>query len=147
MAQQLVVALTTGSAVKTVINENFTELYGSLTEVDGSASGALTVANCKNTRINNYGQTTENVALTLPTAEAGLRFSAVIGTTQAGNTWKLTADTNDKIYLDGIAGTDNQSVIVTPAISNSLDMYTFQTGAASWDWIATTVTGTWTAGV
>lgn len=114
--------------------------------VDGSVSGALSVADVTNTLITNYGQGAADVALTLPTAAAGMSFVAVVGTVQAGNTWKFTADTNDKIYLDGTGGTDNQSAIVTPAVGDCITLFTFQTGEGAYDWIAKTVSGTWTAG-
>ena len=117
-----------------------------VSHVDGSSSGSLSAANVSGTVITNYGQAASDVALALPTAASGYSFVGVVGTTQAGNTWKFTADTSDKIYLDGVAGTDNQSVIVTPAVGNFITLFTFQTGAGAYDWIAVTGNGTWTAG-
>jgi hypothetical protein len=135
------VAAVTISATQTLTNKT-----SQFVVVDGHASGALSAANVSNTVISNYGQAASNVALTLPAAAAGYSFIAVVGTAQSGNTWKITADTNDKIYLDGTAGTDNQSVIVTPAVGNFITFISFQTGSSAYDWIAVTGNGTWTAG-
>ena len=121
-------------------------LDGTLTEVICITTDALTVAEVSGTILNNYGQAAADVAMTLPEAIEGLNFLTVIGTTQAGSTWKLTADANDKIYLDGVAGTDGQSVIVTPAIGNNIRFYTFKVSEDEWDWIAETGSGTWTSG-
>ena len=93
-----------------------------------------------------YNSSSVNVTVTLPTAAAGMNFIAVVGTAQAANTWKIKAGTNDKIYFDGVAGTDNQSVYCTPAVGNYITFATFRTGASAWDWIARTGYGTWTAG-
>lgn len=115
-------------------------------EVDGHSSGALTAAQCSGTIVYNTGMGAGDVALTLPAAAAGYSFVAVVGTTQGANTWKFTADTNDKIYLDGVAGTDNQSAIVTPTIGDYASFFTFKSGASTYDWICRSGYGTWTAG-
>ena len=57
-----------------------------------------------------------------------------------------TLDTNDKIYLDGIAGNDNESAIVTPTVGEYCAFYTFLSGSGTYDWIAASGVGTWTAG-
>ena len=120
--------------------------YNNANEVDGSANLSASVAQVSGTIISNYGQAASNVTVTLPTAAAGMNFVGTVGTAQAGNTWKFKAGTNDKIYLDGVAGTDNQSAIVTPAVGNYITFITFKTGSATWDWIARSGNGTWTAG-
>ena len=106
----------------------------------------LTTAQCYGTILSNYDQADANVAILLPTAGPGMNMICVCGTTRAGKTWKFTAAANDKHYLDGVAGTDGQSVIVTPAVGNYITLVTFQTGASSWDWLSRTGMGTWTAG-
>ncbi len=124
---------------------NGVEIFN-LVQVDGSTSGALTSAKVSNTTVSNQGQAASNIALTLPTATVGLSFVAIVGTTQGSNTWKFTADTNDKIYLDGIAGNDNESAIVTPTVGEYCAFYTFLSGSGTYDWIAASGVGTWTAG-
>jgi hypothetical protein len=99
-----------------------------------------------NSIITNYGQAAVDVIVQLPTAGPGMRITAVMGTTQVANTWKLKAATNDKIYLYGVAGTDNQSVIITPTVGDGIKLYAFQTGATSWDWQSEIIEGVWTAG-
>ena len=116
------------------------------TVVDGSANATLTAANCYGTMISNYGQAAADVHLDLPTAAAGLNFIAIVGTAQAANFWKLRADTNDKIYLDGVAGSDNGYVgLAAPAVGDYATFITFQTGANAWDWICKSGYGTWVA--
>ena len=133
-------SVVTTDGAQTLINKNILA-----TEVDGSATTNLTSANVSSTIITNYGQTTATQTLTLPAAAAGMNFIAVVGTTQASYYWKIKAASVDKIYLDGVAGTDNQCAQVTPTIGNFITFVTFKTGASSWDWLATTGNGTWTA--
>lgn len=113
-------------------------------EVAGHAAIGLSAAQVSSTIIYNTGQAAANIQLTLPAAAAGYSFIATVGTTQAANTWKFTAAANDKIYLDGVAGTDNQSAIVTPAIGNFITCLTFKTD--NYDWICKSGVGIWTAG-
>lgn len=122
-----------------------------LSYIDCSASitsPTLTAAQVSGTVLTNFGQGAENVQIKLPAAAAGYSFVAVMATAPSGNTWKITADTNDKIYLDGVAGSDGESAIVTPSIGNFITFFSFQTGESpdTYDWIAQTGQGTWTAG-
>jgi hypothetical protein len=126
-------------ATQTLTNKSIVSI-----EVNGSATASLTSNNCSNTILNNFGQTAI-CTLTLPVAIAGLSFVAICGATSTYQ-WKLKANTTNKIYLDGIAGTNNQCAIVTPTIGNYITFATFKTGASTWDWLATTGNGTWTAG-
>ncbi len=105
---------------------------GRFLEVNGSASISLSAAQVSNTVIYNTGQAAANIQLSLPVAASGYSFIGVAGTTQAANTWKFTAAASDKIYIDGVAGTDNQSIIITPAIGNYLTCFTFKTDAYDW---------------
>jgi hypothetical protein len=123
-----------------------TQVSAPVIQVSAAATDTLTAAEVSGTMVYNTGQAAADVAITLPAAAAGYSFVAYVGTTQAGNTWKFTAGAGDKFYLDGVAGTDAQSVIVTPAIGNFITIFTFKSGTSTYDWIAKTGDGTWTAG-
>jgi hypothetical protein len=124
-----------------------TQVSAPLIQVDGHTDATvLTAAQVSGTVIHNVAQGANNVHLHLPTAALGYSFVAVVGETQAGNTWKFQADTSDKIYLDGVAGTDNQSAIVTPAIGDYATFFTFKSGASTVDWICKSGYGSWSAG-
>lgn len=133
------------------IGDDSTKANKIITHIDCSASitsPTLTADQVSGTVLTNFGQGAENVQIKLPAAAAGYSFVAVMATAPSGNTWKITADTNDKIYLDGVAGSDGESIIVTPSIGNFVTVFSFQTGESpdTYDWIAQTGQGTWTAG-
>jgi len=114
------------------------------TEVIQAATDTLTAAECSGTFINNYGQGAANTQ-TLPAAAVGLNGIVHIATAGAG-AFHLKAGAGDKIYLNGIALDDgDKASIATPAVGNSMTFWSFQTGAAAFDWMvvsgaATTVT-------
>jgi len=113
-------------------------------EVIKTSTGNLSTAEVSGTIINNYGQSND-VTLTLPTAAEGMSFMVVLGTTVA-KYFRIKANTSDKIYLNGTAGTDNYYVgIASAEIGAMISFATFQTGASSYDWVATTISGTWEA--
>lgn len=115
-----------------------------ISEVVKTATGNLSVAEVSGTIINNYEQAND-VTLTLPTATSGLSFMVVLGTTVA-KYFRIQAGTNDKIYLDGVAGSDNEYVgLASASIGAMISFATFQTGASTYDWVATTISGTWEA--
>lgn len=119
---------------------------GAIDEIIQASSDTLTVAEVKSTLISNYGQGAADNLQALPTAEEGMSFMAVCGTAQAANYFGFQADTNDKIYLDGTAGSDNGIVkIAAPVVGAKIYFHTFQTGAGAWDWMADTITGAWVA--
>lgn len=120
--------------------------YNVITEVDCSSGVSLSAAQVCGTILTNAGQGAADVQNTLPAAAAGYSFVAIMGTTQAANTWKLTAGAGDKIYLDGTAGTDAQSVIITPTVGDYITVVSFKSSGSTYDWIARTGVGTWTAG-
>jgi hypothetical protein len=118
-----------------------------LDEIIQSVSDTLTAAELKGIIISNYGQGASDNLQMLPRAAEGMSFVAVCGTAQDANYFRFQADTNDKIYLDGTAGSDNGYVeIAAPVVGAKIVFFTFQTGANVYDWAATTVSGTWVAG-
>ena len=114
-------------------------------EIIKAATGTLTAAECSETIINNYGQSAENTQ-TLPAATEGLSGTIVIGTAGAG-AFHLKAGASDKIYLDGVALDDGDKVsLATPAVGNFFSFFSFQTGAAAYDWMVITGFGVLTDG-
>lgn len=115
-------------------------------EIIQASSDILIAAEVKGTIISNYGQGAADNLQTLPTAAEGMSFMAVCGTAQASNYFGFKADTNDKFYLDGTAGSDNGIVkIAAPVVGAKIYFHTFQTGADTYDWGADTITGAWIA--
>jgi len=113
-------------------------------EVVKNATATLTVAECSNTIISNYGQSAD-MTLTLPTAAAGLSF--VFTVTTIGHAVNLKAGASDKIYLDGVALSDGYKVsCASPNVGDAIIFYSFKADATSYDWIAHTQTGTWING-
>lgn len=95
--------------------------------------------------VNTYGQDADMV-LTLPAPTAGMHFTVIVGTTVAKYV-RVKAATNDKIYLDGTAGSDAGYVgIASVTAGEAIRLFAFQTGAAAYDWFADTLSGTWVAG-
>lgn len=125
----------------------FTTLKGTNDEVIAASSGNLSASDLKNNIVNNYGQGAANNLQQLPTAAEGMAFLAICGTAQAANYFRIKAATNDKIYLDGTAGSDNGYVsIAAPVVGAVIVFYTFKTGESTYDWYASTVSGAWAAG-
>ncbi len=123
------------------------KMRGGISEICQPTSDSLTAEELKGTIINNYGQGAANNLQSLPTAAEGMSFLVICGTAQAANYFRFQADTNDKIYLDGVAGADNGYVtIAAPVVGSVILLYTFRTGETSYDWFANTVSGAWAAG-
>lgn len=115
-------------------------------EIVKTTDTALTALEVSGTLINNYGQGATNVTLTLPTIAAGMSFMVILGTTQGSYFFKIKAAAGDKIYLNGVAGTDGYSVRVAAATAgNSASFFAFQTGSGAYDWFCSTSYGTWEA--
>jgi len=108
-------------------------------------SDTLTANQCSGGLISNYGQT-DDALIQLPTIAAGYNFTSLLGTTVA-KYYRIKAATNDKIYLDGVAGADNGYVgVASAAAGNCIQFVSFQTGAGAYDWMAVSVSGPWAAG-
>lgn len=109
-----------------------------------TATGTISALHCNGSVINNWGQGAE-ATLTLPAASSGLHFRVIIS--EDTYAIHIKAASGDKIYLDGTALDDADKVsLATPGVADSAYFYTFQSGAASWDWICETKIGTWTDG-
>ena len=115
-----------------------------LDEVDGHASTSLSAAQVRGTILYNLGQA-GNVILALPAAAAGYYFKMQIGE-QVSYYWRVQAAAGDKIYLAGVAGSDNGYVQHASAlvIGAYVECSTFKTDA--YDWSCKAGSGTWTAG-
>jgi len=115
-------------------------------EIIQATSDTLSIAEVSGMQINNFGQAAADNLQTLPTAAEGMSFTLVCGTAQAANYFGVQADTNDKVYLDGVVGADNGIVkIAVPVVGAKIVFSTFQTEGAAWDWMAATVYGNWVA--
>ena len=140
-----VLVVVQGDTTKKVSLNTLKASISKVKEIIKTATGDLTAVEISGTLINNYGQAAD-VVLTLPVAVSGLSFMVVCGTTVA-NYYRIKANTNDKIYLDGTAGADNGYVgIASAAVGATITFMAFQTGAEAYDWIATAISGNWVAG-
>lgn len=110
--------------------------------IDGSAHVHLTAAQMStaNCRVSNYGQTTADVSIGLPTAAADLSCLFEVETARS-NHWGVLADTNDNITIIaaagtiGSAGTDGAAVVMLAAqVGQSFACWTHKTGESAWDW-------------
>ena len=119
-------------------------LTGKIKEIIKASTGNITVAECKSTLINNYGQGAANTQ-TLPAAAMGLNCQFVLITT--GNAFHLDCQATDKFYLDGVALDDADKIsCAVPTVGDAISIMAVQTGASSYDWIARTIQGTWIDG-
>lgn len=163
-----------GTAAKKWLNGYFKNLYATAGTVDGvamaspgaigettpnsirgtnieiyktaNADSPLTAAQCSGTIVSNYGMTDADCAITLPTAALGLSFVCILPAVRA-RYFKLRAGTNDKIYLLGVAGSDNGYVGVASgyATGSACSFFTFKASDGNYDWFAIPIFGTWVA--
>ena len=107
--------------------------------INKAATVALTATECINTVIDNYGQGAA-MTLTLPAAAAGYFF--IFTVTTVGYAVYLKAGATDKIYLDGTALDDADKVgVAAPVLGDCIQFMTFRTGAATYDWMASSQVG------
>ena len=123
-----------------------TSLYSTPATVIAATNTTLTETQVMGTVINNYGAAS-NLIYTLPVGSANMSsFLFVAGSTYA-DFQRFLSQAPNKIYLDGVAGANAGYVQVpTVAVDNKITCFTFQTGAAVWDWTCSTVSGAWVAG-
>lgn len=108
-------------------------------EVVKAVSGALTATEVKEWRIVTNLNQADNVVLTLPAATENCGFTLYIVTT-VDKYYKITADTNDAIILNGTKGSDNGSIQIASALQgSSINFRTVQTGTGTYDWAASTI--------
>jgi hypothetical protein len=113
-------------------------------ELIKASTGALTASEMASPIINNYGQGAANTQ-TLPLAAEGHNALFIIAT--VGNAFHIDVQATDKVYLDGVALDDGDKISnAVPAISDSISIVAFQTGASAYDWRAQTIQGTWVDG-
>jgi len=111
-------------------------------EVVKASGGSITALDCSGTIVNNYGQSAD-ATLTLPAAATGLSFVVALGTTVA-KYYRIDPDAGDQIFLDGTGAGDGKYVgIASAAAGKAISFMAIKTGESSYDWIATTISGTW----
>jgi len=113
-----------------------------------SADSPLTAAQCAGTIVSNYGMTAADCTIDLPTAVEGLGFVCILPTVQAFF-FKLHCPTAqaDKIYLLGVAGSDDGNVGVASgyATGAAASFFTFKASDGGYDWFCIPLFGTWVA--
>lgn len=121
---------------------------GTNKEIFKTANGTLTAAECSGTVVSNYGMTDADCTIDLPTAAEGLSFVCILPTVRA-KFFKLHCPTAqaDKIYLLGVAGSDDGNVGVASgyATGSAISMFTFKASDGNYDWMAIPLFGTWVA--
>lgn len=111
-----------------------------------SADSPLTALQCSGTVVSNYGMTDADCTIALPTAAEGLAFVVVLPAVRA-KFFKLQAAATDKIYLLGVAGSDNGLVGVASgyATMTSASFFTVKASDGGFDWFCIPIFGTWVA--
>jgi hypothetical protein len=111
-----------------------------------NADSPLTAVQCSGTIVSNYGMTDADCTIELPAAAEGLSFVCVLPAVQA-RFFKLHAGATDKIYLLGVAGSDNGNVGVASgyATGASASLFTFKASDGGFDWFCIPIFGTWVA--
>ncbi len=112
------------------------------------ADSPLTAIQCTGTIVSNYGMTDADCTIDLPTAAEGLSFVCILPAVRA-KFFKLHCPTAqaDKIYLSGVAGSNDGNVGVASgyATGSAISMFTFKASDGGHDWMAMPLFGTWVA--
>ena len=140
-ADLLVAPGTIGGTTPGVVYATMKEIYKT-----SSAASPLTALQVSRTIVSNYGMTDADCVISLPTAAEGYTFICILPTVRAKH-FKFRADTNDKIYLSGVAGSNNAYVGVASgyATGASCQMFTFKASDGGFDWFCIPIFGTWVA--
>lgn len=129
------VAITGGTINGVVLTSSFNEIVQ-------ASSDTLTAAEVKGTQINNYGQTAD-CDLTLPAAAEGLHFTVSLGTT-VDKYYRIIPASGDTIALDGSStGADKYVQTASAAKYSTIQFFTIQTGATTYEWQAVSSIGNW----
>lgn len=114
-----------------------------------SADGPLTAVECAGTIVSNYGMTDADCVIDLPTAIEGLSFVCILPAVRA-KYFRLRCPSaqSDKIYLSGVAGSDDGYVGVASGYltGSAISMFTFKASDGGYDWFANPIYGSWVAG-
>jgi len=120
--------------------------YGLMKEIYKTASddSPLTALQCSKTIVSNYGMTDDDCVIALPAAAEGLAFICILPAVRA-RYFKFQAGASDKIYLSGVAGSDNAYVGVASgyATGSACQMFTFKASDGGFDWFCLPIFGTW----
>lgn len=101
------------------------------------SSGTIASANCYNGLISNYGQT-DDTALTLVTAGAGMSFVVVFGTA-VSKYYRVLPAAEDGIYYEGVTqgtGSAHYVGVAATVVGQVIQFISFKTGASTYSWIA-----------
>lgn len=138
-AEASALASASSAAADRTIVSNITK---ALQGISGGSGRSLSSGEVYSSIISNVGQTTA-ADLQLPAASGGMNFMLTVGAA-SGYAWRIRAGATDKIYFNGTAGIDNGYVgTTTPVVGSYLSVFSFQTGASSWDWMAVSGSGGW----
>lgn len=123
------------------INENGTErIVEANRTYSKSSDGNLSAVEVSNSTIYVYGNAGA-VTLTLPTCAAGYHFSLLIGT--ATQLVHLDTQSSDQIFVGHTGYGDGSKLSFSNvAIGNGVECWSFQTGAAAYDWVCRAIDGT-----
>jgi len=124
-------------------------IRGKNKEIFVTASASLSTQDCCGTIISNYGMTDADCLIELPAAQAGLAFVAILPAVQARYVRFQTKQAEtDKIYLLGVAGTDDGYVGVASgyATGAAASFFCFKASDGGYDWYVVPIFGTWVAG-
>jgi hypothetical protein len=144
------IAITGGSIDGTPIGATtpaagtFTTLKGKSDEIIIAATGSLSAAQMLGQIINNYGQAAD-VTLNIAAASKGEKFTIILGTTVA-KAFDIAPAAGDSIYVAGVTtGAGKYLGIASAVIGATVKFEAFQTGAGTYSWNATVISGTWVA--
>jgi hypothetical protein len=140
-ADLLVAPGTIGGTTPGIVYATMKEIYKT-----ASADSPLTALQVSRTIVSNYGMTDADCVISLPTAAEGYTFICILPAVRA-KYFKFRADTNDKIYLSGVAGSNNAYVGVASgyATADSAQFFTFKASDGGFDWYCIPIKGTWLA--
>ena len=128
----------TGLEIQQILN--ITQHFN--TEYIISESAQLTLNHCRNSFLNNYGQT-DNIIATLVEAQEGLCFTLTFGT-EIANYFRIVPATGDTIYLNGVTNGPNKYVYVSStSLMDSIYFYTVKINTNTWVWNALSSFGPW----